>query len=89
MNPVIFLVIYLTVINIITFIVYAVDKSAAKNGRWRVREFTLIALAFIGGSVGALIAMYTLHHKTKKPKFFITVPLFLILQAVALFFLLK
>ena len=55
--------------NIVTFVVYAVDKSAATNGRWRTSENTLHLLSVIGGWPGAIIAQQTLRHKTKKASF--------------------
>lgn len=55
--------------SIVTFIVYAVDKSAATNGRWRVSENTLLLLGVIGGWPGAIVAQQTLRHKTKKASF--------------------
>ena len=63
------LLIYLAVVNILTIIVFGVDKMNAKSNRQRVRIVTLLGLAFIGGSVGALIGMYGFHHKTKKAYF--------------------
>lgn len=78
--------IYLVVINFITFLIYAVDKDKARKGKWRVPESTLLLFAAIGGSVGALLAMLLLHHKTKHPKFYILVPLFLVIHiAIAVF----
>ena len=53
----------------LTFIVYALDKSAAKAGRWRVAEKTLHLLALAGGWPGALLAQQLLRHKTSKPGF--------------------
>ncbi|MBR4814340.1 MAG: DUF1294 domain-containing protein [Paludibacteraceae bacterium] len=85
------LLIYLVVINIITFIAYARDKRLAKkvNAR-RIPEKTLLLLAAFGGSIGALIAMYTLRHKTLHKKFFLGVPAILIVQtALALYLYLK
>ena len=67
--------------NIITFIAYAVDKSKAKRGAWRTPEAVLIGLSFLFGSVGALLGMYLLRHKTKHIKFIILVPLSFILHA--------
>lgn len=64
----------------ITFIFYAADKAKAKKGEWRISEATLITLSFIGGSAGALTAMRILHHKTRNIKFYICVPLSLILH---------
>lgn len=83
----IILAVYLGIINIITFIVYAVDKNAAKKQKWRVRESTLLLLAFIGGSVGALLGMYGLRHKTKHLQFVIPVPIFFVLHVILVVFL--
>lgn len=44
---------YLAIINIITFIVYGIDKLKAKKGEWRIQEATLLLLAIIGGGIGA------------------------------------
>ena len=73
------LLIYLAVVNILTIIVFGVDKMNAKSNRQRVRIVTLLGLAFIGGSVGALIGMYGFHHKTKKAYFTVGVPLILLM----------
>lgn len=84
-----YLFIYLIIINIVTFIVYAWDKRKAKKGVWRTPESTLLLLAAVGGSVGALLAMYMLRHKTNHKKFFLGVPAILIAQlAIAAYFLL-
>ena len=74
------LTIYLLVINVITFLVYGFDKWRAKRDAWRVPEKTLLLLAVIGGSIGAILGMYTFRHKTKKAKFVILVPGIIILQ---------
>lgn len=83
------LLIYLAVVNILTFIVFGVDKMNAKSNRQRVRIVTLLGLAFIGGSVGALIGMYGFHHKTKKAYFTVGVPLILLMQVVVLFYVMN
>lgn len=72
--------IYLCVINIAAFLLYGLDKQKAKMNRWRIPEKVLIGLAAIGGSIGALTGMRVFHHKTKKAKFFIGVPLILFVQ---------
>ena len=59
-------IIYVILINIITFIAYGIDKRKAKKNRFRIKEATLFTIALIGGSVGALFGMYTFRHKTKK-----------------------
>lgn len=80
------LLIYLGIINFVTFAVYAIDKVNAAEHRSRIRIVTLLGLAFIGGSVGALLAMYLLRHKTKKDYFTVGVPLIMIMQVVVLFY---
>lgn len=74
------MLIYLTFVNIITFIIYGVDKWKAKNNQWRIPEKRLLFLAVIGGSVGALAGIYIFHHKTLHKKFTIGVPVILMLQ---------
>lgn len=81
--------VYLIVINIITFAAFAIDKAKAVKHKFRIKEATLLGLSFIGGSVGGLIGMYSFHHKTKKPVFAVGIPLMIILQAAAVFLILK
>lgn len=71
---------YIIAVNIITFIVYGVDKLKAKKGWWRIPETTLLLLAAIGGSIGAWCGIMVFRHKTKHLKFKIGVPLIFILQ---------
>ena len=78
------LIYYLITINVLTFIVYGVDKLKARRGRWRVTEATLLGLTALGGSVGAWLAMQLFRHKTQKKKFRYGVPAILVLQLVAL-----
>ena len=59
------------VLSLITFLAYQVDKSAAKNGRWRTPEQTLHLLALAGGWPGAWVAQQVFRHKTKKRSFLI------------------
>ena len=77
----------LIVLNIITFVVYGIDKWKAMKGRWRISEFTLLLLAVIGGSIGALLGMRVWHHKTKHLKFKYGVPLILLAQLALLYFI--
>ena len=78
--------IYLVIINIITFIIYGVDKRKAEKHKWRIPEIQLIGLAAIGGSLGALSAMNVFRHKTKHIKFYAGVPTIMILQIAAMIF---
>jgi len=52
-----------------TFVVYALDKRAARLGGWRVKEATLHGLALACGWPGALLAQSMLRHKSAKPAF--------------------
>jgi len=72
--------IYILLINIATFVIYGIDKQKAMKGQWRVSENTLMGLAIIGGSAGALLGMRCFHHKTRKKKFSVGIPLIIILQ---------
>ena len=83
------LAVYLIVINIITLVAFGIDKIAAIEHDTRIRIVTLLGLAFIGGSIGALIGMYAFNHKTKKDYFTVGVPLIIIMQIVILFFLMN
>ena len=71
---------YLIAINIVTLIVYGIDKVKAMKGKWRISEATLLLLAIIGGSVGAWLGMKTWHHKTMHKKFKYGLPLILLVQ---------
>ncbi|MCU7816091.1 MAG: cold shock and DUF1294 domain-containing protein [Candidatus Thiodiazotropha sp. (ex Rostrolucina anterorostrata)] len=66
--PPLILAVYL-ILSLLTFIVYAVDKSAAKEGAWRTPESTLHLLSLAGGWPGAVVAQQKLRHKSKKQSF--------------------
>jgi len=72
--------IYLAVINVVTFFIYGIDKWKAKRLKWRIPEATLLGMAVFGGSIGAWLGMKTWHHKTLYKKFRYGVPLILIAQ---------
>ncbi len=77
--------IYLVLINVLAFIMYAMDKVRAIKDRARIKIITLLGLAFIGGSIGSLLAVYLLRHKTRKAYFTIGIPVIMLMQAVVLF----
>lgn len=80
---------YITIINILTFIIYGLDKLFAIKNLSRVSENTLLLLSFVGGSIGAYIGMKFFHHKTNKKKFTILVPLMIIIHVVLFLYLYK
>lgn len=71
---------WLVVINVLAFCLFGQDKRKARRGTRRIRENTLLLSAALGGSLGALAGMRVFHHKTRHPKFTITVPILLVLQ---------
>ena len=77
-------VLYLLAINILTFLLYGIDKWKAKRARWRIPESVLLGLAAIGGSIGAWLGMRVWHHKTQHKKFRYGVPAILVAQIVLL-----
>jgi uncharacterized membrane protein YsdA (DUF1294 family) len=77
--------IYLEIVNLLAFALMGIDKNRARKNRWRIPEATLLLFAFLGGSIGSLGGMYLFHHKTRKPKFSVGVPVILVMQV--LFFL--
>lgn len=79
----------LIVINIITFLVYGIDKWKAKQGSWRISEATLLLLAVIGGSIGALLGMQVWRLKTMHKKFKYGLPLILLAQIAIIYFINK
>ena len=78
---------YLAEINVITFLIYGIDKWKAKKQKWRISESTLLILAVIGGSVGAWIGMKTWHHKSLHKKFKYGIPFILTLQLALMIYL--
>ena len=81
--------IYLAVINVVTFFMYGIDKWKAKKSKWRIRETALLGFAVLGGSLGAWLGMKVWHHKTLHRKFRYGVPLLIIVQIALLIFIYK
>ena len=80
-----YFIIYFIIINIIAFAAMASDKNRARKNAWSIPESVLLTLAFIGGSIGAILGMFLCRHKTKHRKFTVVFPLFLLLHiAIAL-----
>lgn len=81
------LLFYLLIVNAAALLLMRADKSKARKNAWRIPEATLIGVAAIGGSLGALLGMRLFRHKTKHPKFFIGIPVLLTLQILLLVWL--
>ena len=72
--------IYLILINAVGFVLMLADKKKARAHAWRIPEATLMGVAVIGGSIGAIAGMRIFRHKTRHPKFRIGLPLILTVQ---------
>lgn len=76
----------LLAINLIAFLAFQLDKQAAIRAGWRIRESTLLWIAFLGGSSGAVLAQQVLRHKTRKEPFrsqLLAIAFFHLLLAIA------
>ena len=76
------ILIYILIINVITFFMMWFDKHEAKIGDWRVPERTLFLLVLLGGGIGGIAGMYVFRHKTRKWYFKIGFPAILIMQII-------
>ena len=74
-------VIYFVLIGIVAVAITAGDKLAAKKGKWRVPEATLMLIGLFGGALPMFVTMKTIRHKTKHMKFMIGLPLEIALHA--------
>ena len=72
------LICYIVVINLVSFMMFGIDKYKARRGQWRISEATLLAVAAIGGSIGAWMGMKVWHHKTLHSMFRYGVPIMLL-----------
>ncbi|MCR5590305.1 MAG: DUF1294 domain-containing protein [Lachnospiraceae bacterium] len=84
MEVISYITVYLLVINLAGFIAMAADKGKARRNKWRIPEATLFLFAIFGGSLGCLLGMRIFHHKTQKPRFYIGIPIILIIQVLIL-----
>lgn len=78
-----YLLLYLAIINAFGFLLMLIDKWKAKHNRWRIPEATLMGVAALGGSLGSLLGMYTIRHKTRHVKFTVGIPVILVVQIFA------
>lgn len=72
------ILLYLFVANVVTFVIFGIDKQKAIKHEWRIPEGSLMGFAALGGALGALLGMKFYRHKTKHAKFTVGVPLILV-----------
>ena len=75
-----YVLLYLLIINVVGFLAMGIDKLKAKKDWWRIPEGTLMMICLLGGGIGTIAGMYKFRHKTKKLKFQLLYPLFLIIH---------
>lgn len=83
------LFIYLIFINIVAFSLCYIDKRRAIKSKRRIKERTLILFSMLGGCYLFYIAMYLFHHKTRKIKFYLGIPIIIILYSVFIYSLVQ
>ena len=75
-----YVLLYLFLVNAAGFLFMLADKHRARKKQWRIPEAALMGIAAMGGSIGALLGMYAFRHKTRHPKFYIGIPVLLVIQ---------
>ena len=78
------LLIYIGVMSLLTVIITVYDKIAAKAGKWRIPEATILLTGLFGGAFAEFVTMQIIRHKTQHRKFMIVLPLEIILHVALL-----
>ena len=81
------ILLYLLAINVVAFFAFGIDKYKAQHNKWRIPESTLLTMAVLGGSIGALAGMKVWRHKTLHNRFRIGIPVIIALQIAAVVWL--
>ncbi|MDE5741764.1 MAG: DUF1294 domain-containing protein [Oscillospiraceae bacterium] len=84
-----YFLIYLAAVSLIAVIMTVSDKSRAKKHKRRIAEKTLFSTAVLGGSAAMYLTMLAVRHKTKHKRFMIGLPLIMIVQAIAIAFVIN
>ena len=79
-----YILIYLIIINALSFLIMLVDKIKAKKHRRRISEMVLLGIAAAGGALGTIVSMEIFRHKTKHLNFTLGVPLMLAVHVIIL-----
>lgn len=80
------ILLYLIIINALSFLLMLADKHKARKNLWRIPERTLFAAAIFGGSIGSIAGMYLFRHKTKHWYFVVGMPAILMAQLALIFY---
>lgn len=87
MDVVLIIIVYVVMMNLVSFALMGIDKYKAKKKAWRIPEATLFLFAIFGGSIGSILGMFLFHHKTRHWYFLFGLPLILIIQLVCIYLL--
>ena len=81
------LMIYLVIINIFSFLIYGLDKAAARRDERRTSENFLLLLSLIGGTIGSLFGIFYYRHKVRKISFLFLLTIIVAIQAAIIYLL--
>ena len=87
MDVLLIIIVYVVMMNLVSFALMGIDKYKAKKKAWRIPEATLFLFAIFGGSIGSILGMFLFHHKTRHWYFLFGLPLILIIQLVCIYLL--
>ena len=73
--------------NLTAFCLMGADKRRARQGKWRIRERTLLTVSALFGALGGLLGMKCFHHKTLHKQFAVGIPIMLAVQLALLVWL--
>lgn len=79
------MLIYLVIINIISFLIYGLDKFFSIKKMFRISEFILLSFGLIGGVIGSFLGIKIFHHKTRKIKFKIYLTIYFVLWIIIIY----
>lgn len=82
-----FFILYLIIMNLMSLLLFGIDKRRARNKLWRIPESTLLGISLLGGSLGSILGMSLFRHKTKKKKFTILVPICLLINLYLIYYI--
>lgn len=80
-----YVVVFLLLWNVVTFVMMGLDKLKSIRGSWRVKERTILWSSFLLGAAGCCLGAIVFRHKTSKLKFQFFLPLFLVLNIVIIY----
>lgn len=80
------LFIFWLIINVLTFCLYFIDKRLAIKQKWRISEDVLLIFALFYGAIGAVMSMLLFRHKTRKTKFIIAIPVFILINLASIYY---